>query len=426
MVAMDELLIQHIWQHALYDSRNMHTTDGLAVEVVAPGMQNSDAGPDFMDSRVKIGTTLWAGCVEIHRKSSDWNQHRHSENRLYDNVILHVVVEHDMEICTRQGEPIPVLQLKFHPKIEENYQNLFQSRRWIPCEDKFGTVDSSLRSMWIESLAVERLERKSIAIVEMLNETNGHYNEVFYRLLAINFGFKTNAIPFEMLSRQLSLQTLTKISGNPMAIEAALFGQAGFLESTPVDAYQEGLQKEFQLLKHRFVLTPIDKGLWKFFRLRPANFPTIRLAQLSALLSRSVDFIGLIQGTKTVDQLHNYFLQPIGEYWQTHISFGQKSKRRYVQLGTKSVEIVIINTVIPFLFVYGQQHDDDTLKQLAFEWLEDIQAEENTIVRKWQDLGADIQNARQSQAYLELKNEYCNHHRCLECPIGCALVADVG
>ena len=423
---MNEKLIQHIWQHTLYNNRNMQTTDGLAVEVVNPGIQNSDTGPDFIDARIRIDSTLWVGCVEIHRKSSDWNQHRHSENRSYDNVILHVVLEHDQDICTMQGETIPVLELKFHPKIAENYQSLFEARRWIPCEDKFSTTDSMRLTIWIESLAVERLERKSKAIITMLKETNGNYNEVFYRLLSINFGFKTNASPFEILSRQLPLQILNKIAGNPHAIEAALFGQAGFLASTPSDQYSEHLQQEFRLIKHRFNLTPMDKSVWKFFRLRPANFPTIRIAELAALLNKSSDFIGLILDVKTVDQLHNCFRQPIGEYWQTHINFGKTSKKRYLQMGNSSIENVIINTVVPFLFLYGQGHGNEVLRQTAFGWLESLPAEENAIIRNWQNLGADIQNARQSQAFLELKNEYCNHRRCLECPVGCALVADMG
>ncbi len=419
------MLLQHIWQYGLYDRRAMKTTDGLDIEVVSPGMHNTNAGPDFIDARIKIGSTLWVGCVEIHRKSSDWQLHKHSGNPAYNNVVLHVVLEHDTEIRTQNGVLIPVTELKFHPKIEQNYRQLYESRLWIPCESRFSSIEPIFLNMWIESLSVERMERKSEAIISMVKHTNQNYNEAFYRLLASNFGFKTNAAPFERLARSLPIATINKIAGNAVAIEAALFGQAGFLSNTPVDDYQQMLQQEYLVLQHRFSLTGLSANEWKFFRLRPANFPTVRLAQFSALLAKNTDFMGLILDSPQVPQLRELFRLEVSDYWQTHHQLGKESKRKTLSLGNDSIDNILINTVCPFLFVYGLQHGDEVLKNRALGWLEDISAEENNVISGWRRMGANAENARHSQAYLELKTRYCDARRCLECQVGCRLVAEV-
>jgi hypothetical protein len=243
--------------------------------------------------------------------------------------------------------------------------------------------------------------------------------------LASNFGFKTNAAAFERLAQSLPISTLGKISGDSRMVEAALFGQAGFLTPEPTDNYQASLFREYQVLQHRFCLSPLSFSEWKFFRLRPANFPTIRIAQLAALLSKSTDFTGLIIDNSDIKELHCYFSQQVSEYWQTHYQFGKLSKRRFLSLGEDSISNIMINTVCPFLFVYGMQHGDEQLKTRALSWLESLAAEDNNIIRQWRNLGAEIDNARQSQAYLELKNGYCDARRCLECQVGCRLVAEV-
>ncbi|HPW67106.1 MAG TPA: DUF2851 family protein [Salinivirgaceae bacterium] len=424
---MDEKLLQHIWQYGLYDRQEMKTVDGQDIQVASPGMQNSDSGPDFIDARIKIGETIWAGCVEVHCKSSDWNSHKHSEDPAYNNVILHVVYENNDDIITQSGYKVPTFEMKFHPKISSNYRELYESRRWVPCESSFSSVETLFLNIWIETLSVERMERKYNDILSILEDTKNDFNELFYRLLCKNLGFKVNAMPFERLAQSLPLSIVQKISDNMVSLEALLFGQAGFLKSNEneTDDYKALLIKEYEFLKHKYTLKPLNYSEWKFFRIRPTNFPTVRIAQLAALLNKSTDFIGLLIDTEDVREILKYFKQPVSEYWQNHYNFGKPAKRKISEIGDQSIEVIIINTVSPFLFAYGMFNGVEYLKTKSIEWLEQMLPENNSIIEKWRELGGEITNARQSQAYLELKNSYCDKKRCLECRIGCRIVAEV-
>jgi len=421
---MDEQLLQHIWQHQLYYSQDLHTTKGKRVEIINPGTLNKDAGPDFYCSQIMIGDIKWHGCVEIHKKASDWNAHKHSEDKMYNSVVLHVVADYDCDIYNSEGAEIPALVLNFNPKITKNYQQLYESNLWVACEKSFNIIDPFLLSIWLESLIIERLERKSVNILKILSENQNNYNETFYQMLSLNLGFKTNAAPFEIVSRQLKLQTLKKFADDILKVEAAIFGMAGFLENQPVDEYQATLKREFEVLKSRFSLTPVEQTMWKFFRMRPTNFPTQRLAQLSSIIANSTDFVGLLLNIKDLNELTEHFRKPVSDYWQNHINFGKKSSKKHYSLGKESINNILINTVVPFLFVYGLKHGDEELKNKALSWLENIETEDNQIIRKWQTL-TTIENAKQSQAFLELKNEYCTNKRCLQCRIGSRIVAEV-
>ena len=424
-INMDEHLLQHIWQHQLYNQYNMQTTQGARVEVISHGILNTNAGPDFFNAQIMIGNIKWYGCIEIHKKSSDWNVHKHSEDKLYNSVVLHVVAEYDCDIVNSTGTVIPTLVLDFNQKIAKNYMQLTESKRWIACEDHFNIIDPLLLSMWTESLAIERIERKSENILKMIDETQSNYNEVFYRLLSINLGFKTNAEPFEMVSRLLPLKIIRKFADNIIRVEAALFGQAGFLEHSTVDEYHARLKQEFGMLKHRFSLSPIDVSIWKFFRMRPSNFPPQRIAQLASIIVQGADLIGLLLSANNLTELISYFKNPVSDYWKNHVNFGKKSKKSYLCIGKESINNIFINTVVPFAFVYGIKYGDQKLKDKALSWLENIEAENNSALRKWQTIGANIENAKQSQAFLELKNEYCANKKCLQCRIGSRIVAEV-
>ena len=245
---MDEKILQHIWQYGLYDRQAMKTADGQDIQVASPGMQNSDSGPDFIDARIKIGETVWAGCVEVHCKSSDWNSHKHSEDPAYNNVILHVVYENNADIITQSGYKVPTFEMKFHPKISSNYRELYEIRRWIPCESSFSTVETLFLNIWIEALSVERMERKYNDILSILEDTKNDFNELFYRLLCKNLGFKVNAMPFERLAQSLPLSIVKKISENQVSLEDLFFGQAGFLynNENETDDYMALLIKEYE------------------------------------------------------------------------------------------------------------------------------------------------------------------------------------
>lgn len=419
--------MQHIWKYQLYDRQSMKTVAGEEFQVISAGIHNSDAGPDFVEARIKIGDTIWVGSVEIHRQASDWNLHKHSANPAYDNVILHVVVENNCEITTCNNRQIPVYVMKYNAKMAHNYNFLYESRRWIPCESCFGAIDSTFLNIWIESVFVGRLERKYAETVSLLASLNNDFNELFYRLLVRNFGFKVNSIPFERLACSLPLSVIKKFADNRLLIEAALFGQAGLLasETGHNDDYKALLCREYDILRHRFGLTPMSYYEWKFFRLRPANFPSTRIAQLSAMFATSVDFTGLIVDTHQIDKLYRYFSHEVSEYWRNHYNFGKITTRKVSALGQQSINGIMINTVSPFLFAYGTFNADENQRCKAVEWLEQVPAENNSIVAKWRSLGAEINTARQSQAYLELKSQYCDKLRCLDCQIGCRLVAEI-
>lgn len=422
---MDEALLQYIWLYQLYDNYDLKTTQGEPVQIFFQGYHNTDAGPDFFNAKIQIGATTWAGNVEIHKKTSDWNIHRHSCDNAYNNVILHVVAEHDCEVFNNNGTIVPALILKYNRKIAQNYKQLYDSRNWVPCQTYFESTDSSVLELWLESLVIERLERKSTHILNLLDKTQNHYNEVFYRLFTINLGQKTNTDSFERLSRNLPLQTLSKFADNITQVEAVLYGQAGFLEGETIDEYHAVLQKEFQILKQRFSLVPFDKSIWKFFRMRPANFPTQRIAQLAAIISHGTNFTGLVLEVKNLSKLYSYFQQSVSNYWEKHINFGKPTRTKHRCAGKQTISNIFINTIIPFIFVYGINHDNEELKNKALSWLEQIDAENNHIIEKWKTIGANIKNAKHSQAFIELKNEYCTKKRCLQCPVGSRIVSEV-
>ncbi|HKJ43023.1 MAG TPA: DUF2851 family protein, partial [Sunxiuqinia sp.] len=397
--------------------------EGQVVEVIQPGQHNLDAGPDFFNARIRIGETTWAGNVEIHQKASDWFRHKHEQDAAYDNVVLHVVKENDRDVTNTKNEVLPGVELVYPDSHNENYLELMQSKGWIACSDHFHAVDSLALQIWFHGLMVERLQQKTESIVQQLKQNKNDWNETFYQFLARNFGFKINSVPFELLSRVLPLSVLAKHKGDLFQLEALLFGTAGLLnEQLLGDDYFLALRREYSFLYKKYKLKPIESHLWKFLRLRPVNFPTVRLAQFAALIHQSTALFSTLVEEKDLEKIHRLFDVKASDYWDTHYRFNKTSPKRTKKLGDSAFQNIIINTVVPFLFVYGDYHNQQHLKDKALDFLEKLQAEKNSIVTNWQKLGVEVRSAFDSQALIQLKNCYCNPKNCLNCRIGTKLI----
>jgi hypothetical protein len=417
-----EDFLHYVWKFRLFDRSDLRTEDGEALEIFSTGIHNSDSGPDFHNARIKIGETLWAGNVEVHLSASDWQKHGHTTDEAYNNVILHVVYNNDLPLKLNNGRTVPTLQLNDRVPAElygRYHQMIFGNQTIIPCEASIGAVDGLIMHNWLTRVLVERLEKKSTAVIAALAINRGDWEETFYQFLAANFGFKTNALPFELLAKSLPQLTLAKNKNNPMQIEALIFGQAGFLEGDLNDDYPVMLKKEYDYLRKKYGLKPIENHLWKFMRLRPPNFPTIRLAQFAALIVNANHLFSKILEIKDIDALRNLFASiKTNEYWDNHYRFDVVSKPLPKVMGAASVDILLINTLALFLFSYGKHHQQQYYISRALKLLENLPAEKNNITADFVNLGVKITNAFESQALLELKNNYCNYKKCLQCGVG--------
>lgn len=417
---MRESFLHFLWRWRRFDAQNLTTTEGKSVEILHPGEWNTDAGPDFFNARLRLGDTTWAGNVEMHLLASEWQMHGHSGDPAYDNVVLHVVLEEDQPVIRANGERIPCLELqnRIPTKVLETYERLEHERAWIPCQSFFRNIPDIIRLNWLDRLLVERLEQKTAAIAAMLDATENHWEEAFYRSLARSFGLKVNAEPFEALARSLPLLTLARHKNDPKQVEALLFGQAGMLEETFRDAYSNELAREYKFLQHKYGLTPLTPGQWKFLRLRPAGFPTVRLAQFAALVHQSAHLFSKILEAQNLRELENLFDVQPGDYWLTHFQFDKPSVNRKKSPGRDFVHLLIINTIAPYLFHYGKSKNLEIYQTRALRLLEELPPEANSIVTGWAELGIPPRNAYQTQALIHLKTRYCDTKRCLECAIG--------
>jgi hypothetical protein len=424
---MTEAFLHHLWKFQLFSRQLLTTVEGEPIEVLKPGMHNTDAGPDFFNAQVKIGNTTWAGNVEIHLRSSDWNRHRHTNDAAYNNVVLHVVHEHDEEVYTRDNIKIITLELKgrFNPGLFQNYVGLVESDRWIPCGNHIGKVDEFTVSGWLERLMVERLEQKTNAILDSLKQNKNNWEETFYCQLAKNFGFKTNALPFEMLAKSLPLSLLSKHKDHQNQLEALLFGQAGLLEKDFKDAWAAELKGEYGFLRKKYSLRPISGAQWKFLRLRPSNFPTIRIAQFAGLMHRSAGLFSQMMGKETLDDLQPIFRTGVSGYWKSHYTFDRPSPVHEKSMGEEALLNIFINTVVPFMFAYGKYRSEVTLCEKAVKFLEELAPEKNSIVARWNELGITSSDAGRTQALIQLKNEYCNRKKCLICSVGNKIINSI-
>ncbi len=420
---MNEEFLHYIWKFQLLDHGVLKSASGDIIEVVHPGIQNTDAGPDFFNSKVRIGKTLWVGNVEIHVRSSDWNRHGHSTDDAYSNVILHVVYVDDAEIHDKNKRLLPTLQIenKFPIKLQDNYARLLRSRAWVPCASAFNAVvqDKFFINNYLESVLISRMEKKSSVIFTSLKYSNNNWEETFYWSLARSFGFKTNAEPFELLARSIPLSIINKHRENRLQIEALLFGQAGFLHEGMNGEYPRRLFWEYEFLRRKYNLDPYARHLWKFLRLRPGNFPTLRLAQFAHLLSTSHNLFHMVREFQSLRELRRIFVVEASDYWNTHYNFDRKVARSFRKvLGSGSIDSILINSVVPFLFVFGHNNGLQEYKDKSLELLQSIPAENNVVVNNWRRLGYRATSALFSQALIELKEEYCQKKKCLSCGVG--------
>jgi hypothetical protein len=403
MASMQEHYLHYLWQFQYFDKRDLATSQGDRLIILHPGIRNEDAGPDFLNSRIIINDITWHGHIELHVKASDWKLHKHQKDPAYDNVVLHVVWENDQPIERKDHTLLPTLSLKdkVDPQLWERYQQLIQSTTKIPCASQIHRVDAITKMSMLDKALFKRLTHKNGLANQLLANNQGDWQATAYQLLSYNFGFKANSPPFLELSVDLPWEIIARHTDNTMELEALLLGQAGLLEKdvqTP-DLYLNQLIREYEYLKHKYQLPigRLNRANWKFFRLRPANFPTIRIAQFAQLLHQYPQLFNWLVHTP-VQALNKQLAIQQSTYWQQHYQFGKLSKRKIPGLGRSSIENIFINTVVPLLVAYGKAQDEPSYIDRAIGILEGLPAEDNQITRYWQDLGIAIKTAFDSQA----------------------------
>ncbi len=420
---MIEDFLYYVWQYRTYHIP-LVSAGGKPIRVIDVGIRNYDSGPDFSAAKVEIGDTIWAGNVEMHIKSSDWIRHGHNTNSAYDSVILHVVYEHDMDIVSQGGNHLDVLELKAYIKADQyiRYKKLVASHSWIACSLQLASISYIKIYSWLDRLLIERLERKTEGIEQLLELNNNNWEQVFYIALARNFGFNTNADSFEQLAKNTPIEILARYKDNIFQLEALLFGQSALINDYLQDEYAQSLLQEYDFLKSKHNLQSISHYQWKFMRMRPVNFPSIRIAQFAQLIHKSTHLFSRIIEAESLADLSSLFTLNVSPYWQTHYVFGKKSKFSIKSFGDSSFNLVLINTIVPFLFVYAKHQDNEDLRDKALMFLQHTKPENNAIIKSFAKEGIQAHNAMHSQALLQLKKEYCSKNRCLSCAIGLQLI----
>lgn len=416
---MNERLLQFIWQYQYFNTSALLTEKGEPLQIIYPGHYNSNQGPDFQDARIRIEDTLLAGSVELHLQSSGWNRHRHQHDVNYNNVILHVVWEDDEKQSTTV--PVLVLQHRVAKPLLRQYFDWMQRPSQIPCSGGVASVKDLVWMKWKERLVAERLQRKSEYVLQLLHNNHYHWEEVFWQLLARNFGLKVNADAFENIARSLPLTVLARHKNQLTTLEALLLGQARLLEGTFTGDYPQLLQREYYFYQHKYQLVQPPNQV-HFLRMRPASFPTIRLAQLAMLLYNASHLFAWAKETESMDAIAARLNVKANDYWHYHYRPDEPSPFKEKRLGESMVNNILINTIVPALFTYGLYHQEQHYKDKALQWLETITAEKNSIIHNWQQLGIAVDNAWHSQSLTELKTQYCDKKRCLDCSVGNALL----
>ncbi|MES2848029.1 MAG: DUF2851 family protein [Bacteroidota bacterium] len=412
---MNERLLQYIWQFQYFNLSDLTTQQGEALSIINAGLLNKNQGPDFLDAKIKTVNTTWAGNIELHVFSSDWKNHGHSEDENYKNIILHVVWKDDADM--KLAFPVLELQNRVSKVLLEKYDTLMQAPAAIPCEKQISNVDDLTWSNWKQRLQVERLIEKSEPVAAHLAATNNHWEEVFWRMLAKNFGIKVNAEAFEKIAINLPVTILAKHKNQIQQLEALLLGQANVLTGSFEDDYCTMLQKEYWFLQKKYSLKPISISL-HYLRMRPSNFPTVRLAQLAMLIHQSSHLFSKIIASSSVKEIKQLLDVTANDYWHYHYLPGEPSPFKKKNLGKQMIDNILINTVVPVLFAYGHYSGEGKYKDRALDWLEQIAAEKNNITKIFSSAGIAIRSAFDSQSLIQLKNNYCNNKRCLECAVG--------
>jgi Protein of unknown function (DUF2851) len=407
-------LLQFIWQFQYFNLSDLRLVSGEPLQIIAPGQFNTNQGPDFLEAKIRIGQTTWAGNIELHLEEGDWLKHAHHDDPNFQNVILHVIWN---QAANSTGLPTLDLSDRVSKFLLHRYEELMFGSGIVPCSHSLNNVPSIIWQGWKERLVAERLERKSKMITSYLEQSNDHWEEVFWWMIARNFGMKVNAEAFEAIARSIPVNLLSKHKSQVIQLECFLFGQAGLLSGQFKEDYPIMLKKEYQFYKKKYGLKPINHPI-HLLRMRPGNFPTIRLAQLAMLIHHSLHLFSTIKEVNDIDEIRNSFQVTANDYWHYHYLFDETAAFQEKRLGEDMVNNIIINTIVPVLFAYGHHHQVNHFKIKAIHWLENISAEKNAITKNWESLGIPNKNAWDSQALIELKQQFCDVKRCLECAIG--------
>ena len=416
---MKEDFLHHVWQFKKFDIANLKTTKGESIQILNSGQYLQLAGPDFFNAQLIIGNQKWAGNVEIHLKSSDWYVHNHEKDSNYDSVILHVVWEYDMPIFRKDNSEIPTLELKEYVALSDlhKYQSLVSHKSWIYCENEIQNVDEFIFKNWQERLFFERLERKSQLIFELAEDSNQDWESVLFCLLAKNFGLNTNGEMFYKVAKSIPFSVVRKESYSLESLEALLLGQANLLSHDFQDSSAKQLQKSYAYLTQKYQLHEKVAGTVEFFKHRPDNFPTIRLAQLANLYFHRKNLFSLVMNSNSVNELYQVFNVGVSHYWQTHYSFDKESSKKIKKLSKSFIDLLVINTIIPLRFAYARSQQKEITQELI-DLAIAIPSEQNVIIEKFEVFGIRSKNVYESQALLELKKNYCDYKKCLDCAIG--------
>ena len=412
---MNEKLLHFIWKMKRYDAAGLSCTDGQPLQILHPGQANFDAGPDFLQARVMVGKVMLAGNIELHILSSDWDRHKHSADANYNNTILHVVWENDKPV----SKELPTLELKgrISNLLLSKYRDMMENSSQYPCEGQIHTVPEIVVENWLQRIAIERLSEKSARMQAYNLENQNHWEESFWWMLARNFGGVVNGEAFEAMARTIPLNVLAKNKHQHIQLEAMLFGQANLLQPEASDPYAVMLSKEYKYLKKKYNLAP-SFAIVKFLKMRPASFPTLRLSQLAQLIYKSNHLFSKCRESGNLHEVYDLFSLEANDYWSTHYRFDEPSDFKIKNLGRETIDNLILNTVIPAMFAFAQEMNDNRLKQKTLNWLEELPAENNKYTRLYTSKGCENKNALQSQAWLHLFKNYCSPKRCLECSIG--------
>ncbi|MEE1317681.1 MAG: DUF2851 family protein, partial [Prevotella sp.] len=430
-----EKLLQYCWKHRILPEGELRTADGESIEIVDTGLLNTDAGPDFFNARLRIGDRLLAGNVEIHVRRNDWYAHGHDRDAAYDNVILHVVdaqsngpADADSAIRTREGRILPEVKISVPEEIRANYRELLSEDSYPPCYKIIPNVTPLSMHSWMAALQTERLKQKTEAIAERVSMLKGDWEHAYFITLARSYGFGSNSDALEQWARNMPMTSVAHHRDNLFQIESIFFGQAGMLNiasvrerlqlETAADEYFQRMQSEYEYLKHKFQMTDKYAPQWKYMRMRPQNFPTIRIAQLARLYYERRTSLSQLIECDTIDKLRKMFHCGVSDYWQTHYTFGHESQPSAKQLSAASISLLMINCAIPMIFAYGRQTGSEALCNRALDLLESLPPENNTITRMWQQVGLESRSAGDTQALIQLKKQYCDRKDCLQCRIG--------